>query len=85
MKAVTSAFYGLLFITWIALFISSGTYTAMLAWGWAIMFSAAVLLASVRNGSRERFNLRSSFLWPQVLTQMCVHCEDLGLPEDHTE
>jgi hypothetical protein len=45
MKAVTSAFYGLLFITWIALFISSGTYTAMLAWGWAIMFSAAVLLA----------------------------------------
>jgi hypothetical protein len=94
MNFVTSAFYGLLFVTWVALFISYGTYTSMLAWGWAIMFSAAVLLASIRNGFRERYNLRSNvlgdfiascFLWPQVLTQMRIHCADLGLPEDHAE
>jgi hypothetical protein len=94
MNFVTSAFYGLLFITWVALFISYGTYTAMLAWGWAIMFCAAVLLASIRNGFRERYNLRSNvlgdfiascFLFPQVLTQMRIHCVDLGLPEDHAE
>jgi hypothetical protein len=94
MNFVTSSFYGLLFITWIALFITYGTYPAMLAWGWAIMFSAAVLLASIRNGFRERYNLRSNilgdfiascFFWPQVLTQMRLHCVDLDLSQEHAE
>jgi hypothetical protein len=91
---LTSGFYGLLFVTWVSLFAAYGAYTSLLAWGWAIMFSAAVLLASVRNGFRERYNLRSNvlgdfmascFLWPQVLTQMRGHCVDLGLPEAHDQ
>lgn len=94
MNFVTSAFYGLIFITWVAVFISYGTYTAMLGWGWGIMFCGAVLLASIRNGFRERYNLRSNvlgdfiascFVYPQVLAQMRIHCVDLGLPQDHDE
>jgi hypothetical protein len=63
--------YGLLFITWVALYAVYGKYTSLLGWAWTIM------LASIRNGFRERYNLRSNvlgdfiascFLWPQVLT-----------------
>ena len=58
---------GLFFITWVALFIAYGTYTSLLGWAWTMM------LASIRNGFRERYNLRSNilgdfiascFVWP---------------------
>jgi hypothetical protein len=90
----TAAVYGLFFITWVALFAAYGKYTSLLAWGWTVMFSGAVMLASIRNTFRARCNLRSNvlgdfiascFVWPQVLTQMRLHCVELGLPEDREE
>jgi hypothetical protein len=86
--------YGLFFITWVALFAAYGQYTSRFGWAWTMMFCGAVMLASIRNGFRERYNLRSNvlgyfiascFLWPQVLTQMRLHCVELGLPEDREE
>jgi hypothetical protein len=91
---LAAAAYGLFFITWVALFIAYGTYTSLLGWAWTMMFCGAVLLASIRNGFRERYNLRSNilgdfiascFVWPQVLTQMRLHCVELSLPEDREE
>lgn len=94
MNMATSGLYAFFFLGWVSLFIAYGSVTALLGFAWATMFCGSVLLGSVRNGFRERYKIRSNilgdfiastFLWPQVLTQMRLHCEELGLPEENTE
>lgn len=94
MNMFTTCFYTFFFYTWIGLFIAYGSNKALLGWAWCTMFCGATLLATIRNGFRTRYNVRSNilgdwiascFVWPQVLAQMRVHCEELGLPEQEHE
>jgi hypothetical protein len=91
-NALNTVIYGFTFVTWVALFAAYGANKALLAWGWSMLFCHAAILGAVRNGFRGRYGLRSNvlgdfmascFLWPQVLTQMRVHCEELGEQAKH--
>lgn len=51
--------YGVLYYTWIGLFATLKNKGGVLGWGWTLFFGSALVLMSVRNGFRTRFNLRS--------------------------
>ena len=93
-NAFVTVIYSALYYLWIALFACLKNKGGLLGWGWAIFFSTACILMSIRNGFRSRFNLRSneladfitsSFFWPQVFAQMKQYCDEAGLPHDNTE
>jgi hypothetical protein len=86
----TTLLYGMFHVTWVGLFAAFGANEALVAWGWGMLFCSAVFLGAIRSGFRARYNLRSNllgdfmascFLWPQVLTQMRLHCEEVGFQE----
>jgi hypothetical protein len=87
----TSVIYGVFFVTWFALFATLGANAALKAWGWITFLCTGIILGAIRNSFRGRYDLRSNilgdfmascFVWPQVLTQMRLHCKELSLHED---
>ena len=81
--------YAIMFVGMIAFFVSGGVKSRLFtALGWSAFFMNGCVLTSVRTTVRLRMNLggnifedflSSSFLYPQVLTQILV---EYGFPDD---
>jgi BCCT, betaine/carnitine/choline family transporter len=76
--------YALCYCTWVLLWLLSFTSYGEIGVTWTIFAITGCILATVRAGIRTHYNLRSNviadlsasiFMWPQVLTQMRLHCE----------
>lgn len=80
--------YTFCFFGWISIFCALATHPGLKAFGISFLFMNGVLLGIIRNGFRARYNLRSNvwgdfissvFFYPQVLTQMHLHCLEKDL------
>jgi hypothetical protein len=78
-NATVVAAYTLLYVGWIILFFASRSRDELKGLVWTLFFAAGGMLAFIRVGFRNRYNLRSNyvgdvlasaFFWPQVLSQM---------------
>jgi BCCT, betaine/carnitine/choline family transporter len=76
--------YALCYCTWVLLWLLSFTSYGQIGVTWTIFVITGCILATVRSGIRTHYNVRSNviadlstgiFMWPQVLTQMRLHCE----------
>jgi len=94
MNLFTVIVYTLFFLSWFGLFCATASYPALKGWAWTFFFADGILLCVIRNGFRSRYNLRSTiisdffsslFFWPQVVAQMMVECNLLGLPNDKSD
>lgn len=87
--------YGVLYLTWVGLFIGVlGGNKGLLGWAWSFFFAAGILLGALRYGFRSRYNLRSNpfgdfaaslFLWPQVLAQMSIQSRLLAIHQENAK
>ena len=85
---LAAGIYGLLYVTWIVLFILSAPFPGIVGWAWTTFFCTGCLLTTIRLGFRGRYNVRgnfllgdvlaSTFMWPQVLVQMRQHVQECG-------
>jgi BCCT, betaine/carnitine/choline family transporter len=80
---VVVAGYAILYVAWIAVLLASRVYPGLSGVATTLCFLKGGYLGLIRMGFRSRYNLRSNyfadfmtstFMWPQVLTQMRVHC-----------
>jgi BCCT, betaine/carnitine/choline family transporter len=78
-NAAVGAAYALLYVGWIILLFASRSRDELRGLVWTLFFAAGGMLAFIRQGFRNRYNLRSNyvgdvlasaFFWPQVLSQM---------------
>lgn len=87
---VTLFTYTLLFVAWIALFISVIKSAGIKVFGWTCFFANGIILMSIKSTFRERYQLSgntvsdffsSLFFYPCVLWQLEEQSAILGLPE----
>jgi Cys-rich protein (TIGR01571 family) len=80
---VVVAGFAILYVAWIAVLLASRVYPGLSGVATTLCFLKGGYLGLIRMGFRSRYNLRSNyfadfmtstFMWPQVLTQMRVHC-----------
>jgi BCCT, betaine/carnitine/choline family transporter len=87
-NAILVAGYTFCFVAWFATWITSSQwYPGLGGLNWAFLVAMGVILGMVRSSFRAKYSLQSNvfadfvgslFLWPQVLTQMRLHCEVQG-------
>lgn len=90
-NAISTFFYCVTFVAMIALFVCGVINHGFVALGWACFFSNACILTSLRLHVREKLAIRgniiadfcaSSFLYPQVLTQMDMQLKEEKIHSD---
>lgn len=77
----TTVVYGAFYYVWLGLFVAAAVRNdgGLQGFGWLAFVLTGILLGSIRNGFRKKYNIRSNvvgdglaslFAWPQVLGQM---------------
>jgi BCCT, betaine/carnitine/choline family transporter len=84
-NACLAALYMTCFFGWIGcLSAARGDWPELVGIGWTLFVATGGILCHVRSTFRAQFRIRSNvfadvlsscFLWPQVLTQMLIHCD----------
>jgi BCCT, betaine/carnitine/choline family transporter len=76
--------YAICYLGWISLLGASSAYPELRSLGWTLFVVSGGILCMIRAGFRAKYNLRSngladviasSFVWPQVLTQMRIQLD----------
>jgi len=84
-NALVVVAYGVCYVAWICLFVWTSQKPGLRAWAWAAFLTCGTILAAIRNSFRVKFNIKSNviadfigstIMWPQVLTQMALYCNE---------